>query len=208
MANRRLARQNRSKQKKKGKLAKKSSISETENKSAPLSVRSAGGKKKVLAVGKKKHTIGSRRGEKSSLVQLKKKKSEILKRQAVEKMVFKERLQELLEKKNRMRKGENVKVERRELGKYIRQLQSQLAEKHKNELTGILEDLAATTAPPTGTQKNRRLLAPGVPVLLYRHQKEDPNEDDQDWVDENDDDDNNEPMLHEDVIQMFSHLTA
>ena len=68
---------------------------------------------------------------------LAKQKSAVLKRQAVERMVLKEHLNELKRKRAHTRKGEDAKLERREMGKYIRQLEKEQKSKHGEEMKSI-----------------------------------------------------------------------
>lgn len=223
MANRRIARSSRLKQKKREKKSKKESLADIRDDRGNEEQMDVmhGSKGRSSGIKKKPNQIQFRTGERKQkagvssrssaagpgvLRLLKKKKSALLKRHAAERMVLKERLRELTEKKNRLRRGENVKVERRELSKYIRQLREQLVKKHEDDLSSVEKDIQAAQKPKGS--RHRRMLAPGVPATLYRHQQRD-----EDWVDEasttdSDSNEEDETVQEEDMIQMFSHLTA
>lgn len=215
MVNRRIGRPNRLKQKKKEKRAKKECISHTKNdEGSSFSPATLTVKKKVSKNGKLKVKKTSAQVALGSVVyKLKKKKAELLKQQAAERMVLKERLRELTDKKNRMRKGENVKAERRELGKYIRDLREQLLKKHADDLAAIQKELEAATARPREAKRTRCLIAPGVPATLYRHQEDAFQDNDVDWTDEDEADDDDieghrEPLGDDEIRKMFSHLVV
>ncbi|ESL08946.1 hypothetical protein TRSC58_03341 [Trypanosoma rangeli SC58] len=75
----------------------------------------------------------------AALEALRKQRSQLLKQQAAERMVLKEHTRGLETRRQRIRKGENAKLERRELGKYIRQLKEEQKAKHQSELAAIEE---------------------------------------------------------------------
>lgn len=53
---------------------------------------------------------------------IRKERSVMLKKHAKERVALRDHIRELAERRNRIKKGVNAKAERRELGKYIRQL--------------------------------------------------------------------------------------
>ena len=68
-------------------------------------------------------------------------RSQILKAQAVERMALKEHIVSLRDRRARIRKGEDAKVQRRELGKFIKQLIAEQDKKHKEELGSVNGEL-------------------------------------------------------------------
>lgn len=72
---------------------------------------------------------------------LEKQRSQLLKQQAAERMVLKHHVRELKQRRANIRKGEDAKTERRELGKYIRQLEGEQKKKHEVELQRVVADL-------------------------------------------------------------------
>lgn len=127
------------------------------------------------------------RPKQNTAAQLKKKRSELLKRQAAERMVLKERLRDLMDRRSRLRKGEKSKVERRELNKYIRELKEQLTKRHASALADVNSEISSLYA--SGNRKPSS--------ALHADEEED------DWEDEPE-----EPEGAADILQMFSHLTA
>lgn len=82
-------------------------------------------------------------GKKTQHVQsLAKQRSAALKRQAAERMVLKEHVRELKIRRANIRKGDDAKSERRELGKYIRQIEADLKKKHDTELAQFSQQLS------------------------------------------------------------------
>lgn len=140
----------------------------------------------------------------NSLLAVRKRKSELLKKQAVERMVLKERLRELSEKKKRLRRGENVKAERRELGKYIRQLREQCAKKHALELQEVEEEAEACK---NRHSKSSHALVGPLNQSPYKHMRTKHQAGFQDWEDVSSDDEEVEEVKKEDMLQMFANLT-
>lgn len=202
MVNRRLAKSARSKQKKREKKSKKESLHniKDENNDAAGQSRQSGGRRFRDMDSKHRAVQASKKG---ALGALRKKKSELLKRQAAERMVLKERLRELTEKKNRIKKGENAKVERRELNKYIRQLREQIVKKHSQGLKEVEQSIEKARENPS-QRRRAGYLPSGIPSTLYRHQRQ--REVGSDWVDESSDSDDSS-IPEEEMVQMFSHLT-
>lgn len=171
MANRRIAKSSRLKQKKREKKSKKESVVKDDR--APKSLRQP---------------------TRGTLNCLRKERSTLLRRQAAERMVLKERLRDLMDRKSRLRRGDTAKVERRELSKYIRQLKEELRRKHRTaleEVDGSMELIKREQRASQGTRRKR---------LSGGEKGED------DWEDE---DSNEEKQLNEEeIVQMFAHLTT
>ncbi|CUG88788.1 Hypothetical protein, putative [Bodo saltans] len=135
MVNRRLGKSVRNVQKKKLKISKR--LLASGGRSEPVhdddeEHRPAVGNKKRNS---KKAPAASSKDKKN--LSLPKQRSETLKRQATERMVLKEHLRELKERRLRTRKGPDAKTERRELGKYIKQLETEQKQNHSKELGDI-----------------------------------------------------------------------
>eukprot|EP00796_Vickermania_ingenoplastis_P012600 gene12600-8638_t len=221
MVNRRLARSARLKHKKrKITLSKKQSRPSEENEqlAAParrIKTTSASIRVKKAASGSSTAVLSPANSTQTVLRTLKKRKSDLLKRQAVERMVLKERLRELNDKKNRLRKGENVKAERRELSRYIRQLQEQLQQRHTSDLQSVEQQMVDARREAArhgrgdeGRRRGRVWLPSGIPATLYRHSAQ-PEEDEGEWEDEDSDGEGEGQQEDtEEVIRMFAHLTA
>lgn len=83
----------------------------------------------------------SKRGSSRSVKMLIAERSSLYKKQAKERSVLKRHLVDLKERRERIRKGDTAKMDRRELGKYIRQLRKEQTEKHEDELRSVEETL-------------------------------------------------------------------
>ena len=81
------------------------------------------------------------RNKKDSALSAVRRRSLMLKRHAAERMALKEHLTALEEKRRHIRKGEDAKLQRRELGKYIRKLMEEQAKKHETELVAVQGEL-------------------------------------------------------------------
>lgn len=133
MVNRRVGKRPRFNQKKKLKISSRllagaNRPAETnENEEAPASPPTRVNKK-----SSKKSSANSVKENKT--LSLPKRKSQTLKRQAAERMVLKEHIRELKARRLRTRKGDDAKTERREIGKFIRQLEAEQKKKHEAEL--------------------------------------------------------------------------
>lgn len=101
---------------------------------------SMGGKKGAQRQAKKAPAANSKAKKNLSLP---KQRSEMLKRQATERMVLKEHLRDLKERRLRTRKGPDAKTERREMGKYIKQLETEMKQNHSQELGNIEHQIKA-----------------------------------------------------------------
>jgi hypothetical protein len=75
--------------------------------------------------------------KKGALLSAAKQRSILLRRQAAERMALKEHVAQLEERRRHIRKGEDAKLQRRELGKYIRQLMQEQEAKHQAELQAV-----------------------------------------------------------------------
>ncbi|KAG8344590.1 hypothetical protein ERJ75_000936100 [Trypanosoma vivax] len=108
-------------------------------------VAGVNGIKKTVKLRLSKKAVHKETGthQRATLAALKKERSQLLKRQAAERMVLKEHIHELEMRRQRIRKGEHAKMERREIGKYIRQLQEEHKKKHELELLAIEEAIKA-----------------------------------------------------------------
>nr|CCC94343.1 conserved hypothetical protein [Trypanosoma congolense IL3000] len=180
MGKRRLGGNSRVLRKKKARIAKKGGISDA----AAAFIAAATSVKKITRLRLKKASGGKStvKGSREALDTLRKQRSKLLKRQAAERMVLKEHTRELEARRHRIKRGENAKMERRELGKYIRQLQEEHKKKHQQELAAIEEAILM--------QKG------GVNSNASHHSDE--------WEDVDSEEDFGEDELHE----MFAHLTA
>ncbi|EAN78687.1 uncharacterized protein TEOVI_000424700 [Trypanosoma equiperdum] len=141
---------------------------------------------KTVPLRIKKMTGHKRSGKRDQDVfaALRTERSKLLKRQAAERMVLKEHTRELEARRQRIRKGEDAKMERRELGKYIRQLQKEQEEKHRKELGAIEEAILLRTGKKA------------INKICQHEEWEDIDDDDEEGVGEHE--------LHE----MFAHLTT
>jgi hypothetical protein len=144
MANRRLGNNGRSAQKKKLKISKRLLASggrpEREHND---NEENSGARGRDTAVTKqrnsKKAPASNTKAQKN--LSLNKQRSQTLKRQAAERMVLKEHLRELKERRLRTRKGPDAKMERRELGKYIKQLEVEQKKNHAGQLEPIEQQI-------------------------------------------------------------------
>ncbi|KAL7701070.1 hypothetical protein NQL31_005333 [Lotmaria passim] len=189
MANRRVAKSHRLARKKKMKTAKKSSLLEsvaatgkltTKKRLAPARVRVVNGVAK-----KQRRTF-------SEIETLRKTKSQLMKRQAAERMVLKEHLRDLEARKDRLRRGDSAKTERRELAKYIRQLKQEQQVKHASELQNVEAELKRLIDERDNVRAARA--AAGM------------KEEDADWEDVEDEVD--EDVDEDELQRMFAHLTV
>ncbi|CCW61267.1 unnamed protein product [Phytomonas sp. EM1] len=210
MVNRRIARGSRNKQKKKIKTSKKAHFSESPQHhdekpkglgcQAHLGADESAGRVRLLASGRKPLRLKRSRSAASAatLSVLKRKRSLVLKRQAAERMVLKEHLRELEARRAAIRRGENAKTERRELGKYVRELKGEMRLKHTSELQNVEAELVRLIE----AKKQRR---------GDRLDEEGCNGDTshpQDWEDLDDEEESVGSMDEKKLQDMFSHLTA
>lgn len=195
MANRRVAKSHRIARKKKMKTTKKSSL--LESAAAAGGLRTGAGKqttKKRLAPTRVRVVNGVAKKQKKSFAEietLQKTKSRLVKQQVAERMVLKEHLRDLEDRKNRIRRGDSAKTERRELAKYIRQLKQEQQVKHASELQNVEAELKRLIEERDNVRAARA--AAGA------------DEEDADWEDVEDGVDD----VDEDELQrMFAHLTV
>jgi hypothetical protein len=134
MVNRRLGKSVRNVQKKKLKISKR--LLESGGRSEPVPDDDEEHRPSVTKKRNSKKAPAASSKDKKSL-SLPKQRSDTLKRQATERMVLKEHLRELKQRRLRTRKGPDAKTERRELGKYIKQLEMEQKKNHSTELGGI-----------------------------------------------------------------------
>lgn len=100
-------------------------------------------RKAASRLRKKRATKAPKRDPKSAVVGKKgktstendavKQHSLLLKKQQKEKMALKHHVRDLVDRKAKIVRGQNARLERRELAKYIRQLQLEQQEKHASE---------------------------------------------------------------------------
>lgn len=142
MVNRRLGKSVRSSQKKKLKISQRllnsGGRSETRHDEEAESHSMQQKKNKKVRNSKKAPAESSKQKKNVSLP---KQRSETLKRQATERMVLKEHLRDLKQRRLRTRKGPDAKTERRELGKYIKQLEVEQKKHHADELSLIEQQI-------------------------------------------------------------------
>ncbi|KEG13301.1 hypothetical protein DQ04_01091080 [Trypanosoma grayi] len=138
MGSRRLGGNSRTLRKKKLKMSKRSSVLGSAVATSGGGITVAKGARLCL---KKARGRSSARKLLTTIDSLRKQRSQLLKRQAAERMVLKEHTRDLEARRQRIRKGENAKTERRELGKYIRQLQEEQKTKHQSDLHAVEEAL-------------------------------------------------------------------
>ncbi|RNF25956.1 uncharacterized protein Tco025E_01802 [Trypanosoma conorhini] len=137
MGRRRVGGNSRVLRKKKLKLSKRTS---TVDDISAVVAAAAGVKKTThLRLKRSGSRVSSGKQRAAALEALQKQRSQLLKQQAAERMVLKEHTRELEARRQRIRKGENAKMERRELGKYIRQLREEQKAKHHSELAAVEE---------------------------------------------------------------------
>lgn len=153
MANRRLARGSRTLSKKKAKIAKKATLASEKGFSKKSAVPTSG---RLRIKATRKINVRSPTTKFDAIM---KQRSATRKQHAAERMVLKEHLRDLENRRARIRKGENAKSERRELGKYIRQLKEEQRVKHLSELTNLQTELqrlldAAAQRKATGISEN------------------------------------------------------
>ncbi|ORC92692.1 uncharacterized protein TM35_000034450 [Trypanosoma theileri] len=191
MGNRRIGGNSRVLRKKKLKVSKRSTTlggASTASRVATASTAVTAGGFTVKKTGLRLKKSGSRAAaEKKRLAALRalqKERSQLLKRQAAERMVLKEHTRDLEARRQRIRKGENAKTERRELGKYIRQLREEQTSKHESELRAIEEAIKIQDSTKRCNTKR------------VEEDWEDIEDDDVDEIDENE------------LQDMFAHLTT
>jgi hypothetical protein len=85
--------------------------------------------------GAAKKTLVARRGrgEAADPAAAAKDRSQLLKRHAKDEIVLKKHLRDLADRKAKIIRGQNARMERRELGKYMRQLKAEQEAKHAKE---------------------------------------------------------------------------
>ena len=120
----------------------------------------------------------NRAGGKTSLKDAEKQRSALLKRHAKEKVVLKHHLRELEDRRAKIVRGQNARMERRELGKYIRQLRQEQLTKHERELS----EAETSVNKIKGVKKPKKFKLPGA----------DDDGDDDGWVDVGTDDEDDE----------------
>ncbi|CCW69142.1 unnamed protein product [Phytomonas sp. Hart1] len=210
MVNRRIARGSRNKQKKKIKSSKKAHISENPSQHgerpkgldrvAHLGDDRSTGRVHLIASGRRPLRLKKSRSAASSgaLSKLKGKKSLVLKKQAAERMVLKEHLRELEARRAATRRGENAKIERRELGKYIRALKTEQRVKHISELQNVEAELMRFIESRKQKQKD---------CLEEEDNNGNPSHS-QDWEDLDDGEASIDSMGEKELQELFSHLTT
>ncbi|KAF8282177.1 hypothetical protein TcBrA4_0083870 [Trypanosoma cruzi] len=137
MGKRRIGGNSRVLRKKKLKISKR--VLTSQNGSASAATTGIVKRNTKLRLKKSCSRLSSEKKRLLALDALRKERSQLLKQQAAERMVLKEHTRELEARRLRIRKGENAKMERRELGKYIRQLKEEQKAKHQSELLSIEE---------------------------------------------------------------------
>ena len=136
-------------------------------------------------------------------------RTELRKEQAKQRMVLKNHVATLRQRKNSMTRGENVKKERQQMGKYIRELISEQEEKHKADLKAVQDKIAAYEEANAKGQARRDLRQLGrLHDAAKLHHDEDndeapPAENDEGWEDVEE-----EPVTENKLRGMFAHLTA
>ncbi|KAH9589190.1 hypothetical protein LSM04_003744 [Trypanosoma melophagium] len=191
MGSRRIGGNSRVLRKKKLKVSKRSSTQNGVSSSSSTRTTTAGiigeftvKKKTVLRLKKSGTRASAEKQRLAALRSLRKERSQLLKRQAAERMVLKEHTRDLEARRQRIRKGENAKMERRELGKYIRQLQAEQTTKHQSELRAIEEAIR----------------------IQDSTKRSDTKQVEEDWEDIEDDD--VDEMDENELQEMFAHLTT
>lgn len=143
---------------------------------------------------------------------LKKARTALRKQQQVERMTLKQHTAELERRRVSIRKGDSAKQERRELGKYIRQLKEEQLTKHKTDLASVQAELHQVI--DEGEEKFERKRNPKNKNVFGQQQRNEEEEADRNDVDDGDggwedvpqlgDDDDS---MDEDGLQdMFAHL--
>lgn len=122
-------------------------------------------------------------GEKVNRRQASKLKSQLLKRQAKEKVVLKHHIRELEDRRKKIVRGQNARMERRELAKYIRQLGDEQAQKHERELA------EAETVLARASGETRELDRAAWRAARTADDAAAAADDDDEWTDVEDDDD-------------------
>ncbi len=131
-----------------------------------------------------------------------KQRSALLKRQARERMVLKHHLRELEDRKSKIVRGQNARLERRELAKYMRQLQEEQVSKHTKERQDADEALrlaqggAASGATLPSRGRRRANLSAAAPAEV----------DDADWEDDDAVAAVRDPKSVADLKQLFANL--
>ena len=117
-------------------------LSKTSNKRVLKKKRSKadGNSEKNSATAKKRFATKKKSSTTNSAVRhapLQQKMTVLRKKQAQERMVLKEHLKDLQRKKLSRTRGEDAKNERRQMGKYIKQLKKQQVNKHADEINNV-----------------------------------------------------------------------
>ena len=99
-------------------------------------------KKTKVKISKRTQAAFGKKKAKSTAETATKRRSVLLKKQAQERMVLKAHMCQLKQRRAKTVRGKEAKQERREMGKYIRQLAKEQGTKHKSERLAAEKDVA------------------------------------------------------------------